>query len=387
VPLQEKVADTDALSAASLARLSDGELLDLTAQTSRQVAALTGRLVALAGEADRRQAWRSEGATSLEAWLVERTGVSVPTARAQAQVAGRLFDLPRLAEGLAAGDLSFDKVRAVVEVATPESDAALCHEAQDLSVRQLAEVARAGRPPSGKEDAADYERRSVRFNDRCRTMTAQLPADSYAEVKGALEAGAKEQGGDAERALDQRVADALVSLVRSSGPGRGAPAPYVVVAHVPLEVLLDEEAELPAELEAQGLISAEALRRLACDATLVIAADDGAGHTLYEGRGRRYPSATQRREITRRDRHCRFPGCTNATFVHPHHIRRWKPDRGPTDIENLALMCDHHHHLVHSKAWTMRGNANEELTFLGPSGRVMTSRPSPLWTRVSAPRG
>ena len=30
----------------------------------------------------------------------------------------------------------------------------------------------------------------------------------------------------------------------------------------------------------------------------------------------------------------------------------------------------------------MSGNANEELTFRAPNGRVMTSRPSPLWTRV-----
>ena len=33
----------------------------------------------------------------------------------------------------------------------------------------------------------------------------------------------------------------------------------------------------------------------------------------------------------------------------------------------------------------MSGNANTELTFFGPSGRVMTSRPSPLWTRVTDP--
>jgi hypothetical protein len=36
--------------------------------------------------------------------------------------------------------------------------------------------------------------------------------------------------------------------------------------------------------------------------------------------------------------------------------------------------------------WTMTGNANEELTFVGPNGRVMTSRPSPLWTSVTAGR-
>ena len=33
----------------------------------------------------------------------------------------------------------------------------------------------------------------------------------------------------------------------------------------------------------------------------------------------------------------------------------------------------------------MSGDANAELTFVGPSGRVMTSRPSPLWTRVTGP--
>ncbi len=31
----------------------------------------------------------------------------------------------------------------------------------------------------------------------------------------------------------------------------------------------------------------------------------------------------------------------------------------------------------------MTGNANEELTVVGPTGRVMVSRRSPLWTRVA----
>ncbi|HXN61178.1 MAG TPA: hypothetical protein VN886_12075, partial [Acidimicrobiales bacterium] len=48
-------------------------------------------------------------------------------------------------------------------------------------------------------------------------------------------------------------------------------------------------------------------------------------------------------------------------------------------------LCAYHHHLIHSEGWTMSGDANAELTFVGPSGRVMTSRPSPLWNRVTAP--
>ena len=85
----------------------------------------------------------------------------------------------------------------------------------------------------------------------------------------------------------------------------------------------------------------------------------------------------------RRDRHCRFPGCTNVTFTNVHHVVPWKLN-GRTDLDNLALTCLHHHHLVHSnQGWTVSGNANEELTFTGPTGRVMTSRPSTLWTRVT----
>jgi len=389
------------LTPASLARLSDVDLMEQAFEASQQVAALTGRLVQLAGELDRRQGWRAEGATSLEGWIVARTGASVPTARAQAHVAERLFDLPHLAAGLASGDLSFDKVRAVVDVAVPGTDAELTARAKTCSVRELADLARAarrrselardGRTGAGGTDADDEnEKRSVRFNDTFRTVTAQLPAASYAEARAALEAGARQVPSDGDTPWDQRLADSFMSLMRSD---RGAPAggraatvgssPYTVVAHAPLDVLLDGESQLLGELERGGLIAAETVRRLACDATVVVAVDDQGGHTMYEGRQRRYPTAAQRREIMRRDRHCRFPGCANLTFVHPHHIKRWKPDRGPTDLPNLALLCDYHHHLVHSNAWTMSGDANAELTFVGPTGRVMTSRPSPLWTLVT----
>jgi hypothetical protein len=63
-----------------------------------------------------------------------------------------------------------------------------------------------------------------------------------------------------------------------------------------------------------------------------------------------------------------------------HHIVHWA-DGGPTNLDNLVTLCSHHHHRMHEKGWEMSGNANGVLRFVGPSGRVMTSRPSPLWTR------
>ena len=102
---------------------------------------------------------------------------------------------------------------------------------------------------------------------------------------------------------------------------------------------------------------------------------------MYEGKARRFPTDTQRRELWRRDRHCRFPGCPHERFIRVHHVVPWKPD-GCTDLDNLAILCEHHHHEVHSKRWSVSGDANVELTFVGPGGRSMTSRPSPLWGEV-----
>lgn len=394
------------LSNAELSRLSGTELLTQAAETSRQLAALTARFMALTAELGRREAWRDEGATSLEAWMVERCGLAPSSARTYAQVGERLFDLPHVAGALADGSLSLDKVKVLAETADPESDAALADVARHSSVRELAEMARTRRPPTAVDSRREDDARAVRFNDACLTMTAKLGREAYAEVRECLETrvrrdtgSSREEGGDAEIVrLDQRLADALVATLRAgSGGAKGSASPYLVVAHVPLEALTDGHddggdvggggtSDLFGELEHGGLISGEVVRRLACDATVVVALDYEAGHTLYEGRSRREPTPTQRREIQRRDRHCRFPGCANVTFTNAHHIVPWKP-RGPTDIDNLALLCVHHHARIHAREWTMRGNANEELTFVGPSGRVMTSRPSPLWTRVSVQPG
>jgi Domain of unknown function (DUF222) len=376
---------TSSLGLSELAKMSNEELMGLAAESARNMASSAGLIVLLSGELDRREGWRDEGATSLESWMVERLGVSTPTARALAHVGERLFDLPRLAEALSAGDLSFDKVRAVVDVATPESDAEFRDRAKEHSVRELAQLVLSRRQTSAETARADYDARSLRFNESFRTVTAQLPAETFAEVRGTLEARARQVPSDGDTPWDQRLCDAFVGIVRAAGSHHQATAPFTVVAHVPLATLLDENSELPGELERDGLISADTVRRVACDATVILAVDGNDGHTMYEGRQNRYPTGTQRRELMRRDRHCRFPGCVHAIFVNPHHIRWWKPHRGTTDLPNLVLLCEHHHHLVHSKQWSVSGNANEELAFVGPTGRTMTSRPSPLWTTASQP--
>ncbi len=373
--------------------MSNEQIRERLDELFREKAAVEGAIVVLLGEVDRRQAFRDEGATSSEPWVMERFGISTPTARAYTHLAEKAWDIPHLVAGLCAGDLSFDKVRAVAELATPETDQELRDQARERSVRQLTEMARSRQVPTEASAESDHERRFLRFNDRFRTATVQLPSESYAETRACLETRARQVPSDGETPWDQRLCDAFMEVIRSSErdahAGRSTSSPYVVVAHVPLAVLTDESGgptELAGELERDGLISCATVRRIACDATIVIGVDDDVGHTMYEGRARREPTDTQRREVMRRDRHCRFPGCTNVTFTNTHHVVPWKPD-GRTDLDNLALLCLHHHRLVHSRGWSMSGNVNQELTFTGPSGRVMTSRPSPIWTAVTAARG
>ena len=365
--------------------MTNESLLALVAEKFRERAALDGAISELRAELGRREAFRDEGATSLESWIVARCHASVPTARAFAQVAERLWDLPHLSAGLRDGAISFDQVRAVVDTAAPETDAEYRARAEECSVRELAELARAN-GQSHSETAAraekQFEDRSLRFNDAFRTVTAQLPAETYAEVRTSIEGRAKTLPSDGETRWDQRLCDALLLTIRSTV--RSAPAPYFVVAHVPIETLLEESSELAGELERGGLLSTDVVRRIACDATIALAVDDDVGRTMYEGRATRDPTDAQRREVMRRDRHCRFPGCANATFTNVHHLDPWIP-RGRTDIDNLVLLCVHHHHRAHSRHWTLSGDANGELTFVGPTGRPMTSRPSPMWTAVTGP--
>ncbi|HWE65260.1 MAG TPA: DUF222 domain-containing protein [Acidimicrobiales bacterium] len=382
-------------------KTSTADLMDEAEQLTGTIASTLGSLMDVLEELDQRKGYRTEGATSLGAWLAQRCGISESTGRLWARVAKLLGNLPHLSQGLRDGAVSFDKVRTVATMATPETDADLLETAQECSVRQLADLAQAAQPPSNEDAANSYEDRYLRFNDARRTITTQLPQDLYAEVRAAITMQSKQNSREAKAAAavdqadeqvrwDQRLADALVQICRlaaqdpqrtangTNGASSGGRPRYLVVAHTPLSVLMGGDGL--AELERLGLVSGEVVRRLACDARLALAVDDPEGHTMFEGRARRFPTPAQRREAFRRDKRCRFPGCSNDIFTDVHHITWWEHG-GLTDLENLVTLCEYHHTRVHEQGWRMVGNANGVLTFVSPDGREMTSHPSPLWTK------
>ena len=109
-------------------------------------------------------------------------------------------------------------------------------------------------------------------------------------------------------------------------------------------------------------VTAETSRRIACDCTVVGIKEDENGEPLSIGRRSRSIPPPMRRALGIRDGGCRFPGCTNTRFVDGHHIKHWA-DGGETSLDNLVLLCRHHHHLVHEGGFDCRKSADGEIYF------------------------
>src|SRR3712207_7746918 len=94
-------------------------------------------------------------------------------------------------------------------------------------------------------------------------------------------------------------------------------------------------------------ISATRARRIACDSQVsrIVFGPDSVPVDL--GRAQRVVSPDQRRALTARDRTCVFAGCAAPNWwCEAHHVLEWIND-GPTDLDNLGLLCERHHTKVH----------------------------------------
>jgi hypothetical protein len=163
-------------------------------------------------------------------------------------------------------------------------------------------------------------------------------------------------------------------------------APAHIVVHADLSFFQGGAEETGAEGEGSasiagvGPISAEIVRRLACDGAHTISLEGLDGTILDQFPFKRSPTVAQRIEIARRDGGCRFPGCSYGLITNVHHLRHWI-NGGPTVLSNLITLCPAHHSRVHELGWKMSGDANELVTFHGPHGRQSVSSPSPAWHR------
>src|SRR4029453_18629481 len=99
-------------------------LRDQIAALSAPLAAATARRLILIREFDARGGGHN-GVRSCARALPWRVGLDLHAARERVRVARALGTLPRLADALARGELSYAKLRALTRVATPETEARL----------------------------------------------------------------------------------------------------------------------------------------------------------------------------------------------------------------------------------------------------------------------
>ncbi len=146
------------------------------------------------------------------------------------------------------------------------------------------------------------------------------------------------------------------------------PERYQVILHVDPQTLMAGGEPGRSELEDGTRLSCETSRRLTCDAAVVRIRYDTDGSVLDVGRKRRTIPPALRRALEVRDRGCCFPGC-GCRFTAVHHIRHWA-DQGETKLSNCALLCAHHHRLVHESGWKMDWWGEGRPVFFSPRGRI-----------------
>ncbi len=328
-------------------------------------------------------------------YLAYRCGITAREAREVLRVAEALQGLPETNAAFMRGELTFSKVRALTRVATASSEGGLLELAAALTASQLERALRAFRRLAADEARETHELEFVDYffdEDGTLVLRARLAAEDGTLLVKALEAArgrVLERRRDEARAhgappaaveLDvepQRPArvEALVEVAETSlaaSDEHGVLGTRLVV-HVDAAALASD-GNGRCELADGPVISPETARRLGCDADLVAQVGRD-GVPVSVGRTRRTVPPALRRLLAARDEEtCCFPGCERRRHLQAHHRRHWAHG-GETSLENLVLLCFHHHRLVHEGGYTVEDDSQGRLRFRNRHGIVSPTAP------------
>jgi hypothetical protein len=129
------------------------------------------------------------------------------------------------------------------------------------------------------------------------------------------------------------------------------------------------------DLDDGPVVSPETARRLGCDVELVTRIERD-GLPVSVGRRRRTVPPALRCLLEARDREtCCFPGCERNRRLQAYHRQHWAHG-GETSLDNLVLLCYHHHRLVHEGGYTIEPDPGGGLRFRNRYGVVCSAAPS-----------
>ena len=163
-----------------------------------------------------------------------------------------------------------------------------------------------------------------------------------------------------------------VGLGCTCGRGFGPKAQLCIVMDVTYLATNDEQGRC--EIPGVGAIARSELERLGCDPDVYGILFEKRGLPLHHSRKTRRVSPQQWRVLLARDRGCVICGAP-PNWCQAHHVKYWSLG-GPTDIDNLALLCHSHHRWVHDNEITLRRDPNGWHAPAGlPSPRRSSRRP------------
>ena len=371
----------------------DEEIVALVELRDRVDAALVQRF----GAFDASEQWKHDGCFSAACWLRARADIARGDAQRIARQARLLRTMPATEAAVADGTLSMAKAQLLTEVINDrtrarfdEHEPLLLEQIRPLDVDQtkivLAHWKRMADTDGPNPCDPDRNRASLTTGWEGRWhLDADLDPLSGAIVKAALDAitDRMHQHGrfsdlGPHNTSSRRTADALVEMAhRSTGrsPEQGSVHAKVIVV-VPWERLLQRHADPlapPPELIGTGPVDLTDVLRLTLLGTVTTLTLDEHGDPLNLGRDVRLATEGQWIALKVRDQGCVTPGCNRpADWCSAHHIRFWDRDHGPTDLNNLCLLCSHHHHLIHDKHWTLQRNNDRTWTLTRPDGTTIT---------------
>ena len=175
-----------------------------------------------------------------------------------------------------------------------------------------------------------------------------------------MEPLARKSGVGDDREPERRHADALVELACG-----GKPASLHVTATV--ETLKGMVGAAGGEMEFSLPLSSSTIERMACDCSVsrVLLSEESVVIDL--GRSRRVIGGPAKRALNARDGHCVWPGCERpASWCDGHHLVHWIRG-GPTDLDNLVLLCHRHHWKVHEGGWQLVKTDDRDIVPIAPT--------------------
>lgn len=325
------------------------EYLRLRSETTM----LQARAAEVLAMIDRDHLYEDAGYLTAASFVVDRAGDSWDSARRAVAEARGLAGQPHVREAFAGATL--DRARVGMLLAAARVSPSLFARDAKVLVDTISHLsmAKAFRAIEYWKQAADREAsvRDAEHLHRRRHLSVSATLGGMVRLDGELDPEGGEVVIAALRSLvepgnldpsdvrppAQRRADALVELCADHLTHGDTPMSGGVRPHLTLSIRREALAGIvPGLLGDDVVISSEAARRLACDATVTAITTDGES-VLDVGRARRTIPPAIRRALVARDGGCAHPGCGRPDrWCDAHHIVHWS-DGGPTSLSNQSI--------------------------------------------------